>query len=41
MMSMCQCCSMLMGVLTRSCGEAEDMIQMVIEVAGECGFEYK
>ena len=24
-------------LLARSCGEAEDMIQMVIEVAGECG----
>ena len=24
-------------LLTRSCGEAEDMIKMVVEVAGECG----
>ena len=24
-------------LLVRSCGEAEDMIQMVIEIAGECG----
>ena len=24
-------------LLARSCGEAQDMIQMVIEVAGECG----
>ena len=24
-------------LLARSCGEAEDMIQIVIEVAGECG----
>ena len=43
MISMYQCCSMLMmgcwpaaGPLARSCGEDEDMIQMVIEVAGEC-----
>ena len=28
-------------LLARSCGEAEDMIQMVIEVAGECGLNIK
>ena len=38
MISMYQCCSMLMMLLlARSCVEAEDMIQIVIEVAGECG----
>ena len=26
-------------LLARSCGEAEDMSQMVIEVAGECGLK--
>ena len=24
-------------LLARSCGEAEEMIQMVVEVAGKCG----
>ena len=42
MISMYQCCSMLAAaddglLLARSCGEAEDMIKMVVEVAGECG----